>query len=461
MKLGSVNQKWVIIAVALVFLGLSIFAPSEEANNRNLVRPSSFLTNRSDGKVLYLSAEELGIECDRWMKPTFLLDQKVANFVCLHPSVKMTFSEADDILDWVNRGGHLLYAPAVSSMGGSSGFEARTTDTLLNRLKVRSEGVWDRMSFEPPPMKIHRSVWAPAQDLFDELGPAISGLGHSLELSDEKIRRDQWDVLASRSSSYSLRTAEDAAEGAQSHAAMEIGAAPGDEVGIARRSFGGGEIVLLSDATDLINGRIKDSEPAIFALRLLAGWSERGVVHFDELHHGFKAGKGMLASVWGWLTGSRRGRACLGLFLLILIAVLIHGIRLGSPIPAPPKMGRSSLGHVDALANAYSRASGRNRSAQLLLEGFRLRQGRGAVRTESLDQHLEDIEMAYPDLSTEIECMRTELEALGPDSDSPNKPGAGNRPSLARLAQAADRIHAVTHAVTHTRRGHHNSLRVS
>ncbi len=457
MSLGARNQKWVVVAASLLFLGVAIFAPTEDENNPNLVRPSSFLTNRSDGKALYLSAEELGIECDRWMSPTSLLDRKVANFVSLHPSVRMTFSEADQILSWVNRGGHLLYVPAASSMGGDSGFEARETDPLLSRLKVRSEGVWDRMSIKPSPMKIDRSAWAPAEPLFADMGAAIGGLGHGLALRADKEKRNQWEILASRNSSDRGLARGDATEASQSKVMDESAATSGAVIGIARRSYGSGEIVLLSDATDLLNGRINDSEPALFVLRLLSSWRGRGVVYFDELHHGFKAGEGLLATVWGWLRRSRRGQACLGLFCLILIAVLINGLRLGSPIPAPPKFGRSSLDHVDALAQAYSRANGRNRSAQLLLEGFRLREARGALRSDSLALHLDDLAQAHPELAAEVECLRAEFEALERKPDPTNKPDDRSRPSLTRLAQAMDRVHAVAHA----KAGHHKSLRVS
>ncbi len=152
---------------------------------------------------------------------------------------------------------------------------------------------------------------------------------------------------------------------------------------------GKGRVVLSSTPYLFSNLALKDDTVAVLALNILALAGEKGMVWFDEWHHGFQTG-----SVIGpgqWLQHTPGGHALLFVVGVIFLALLIQGRAFGRPIPLLHEIKRRGpLEHVTAIANLNRKAGHRNE----VLKQYHHRLKRHLGQRYRLDPSLDDAEYA-------------------------------------------------------------------
>jgi hypothetical protein len=115
---------------------------------------------------------------------------------------------------------------------------------------------------------------------------------------------------------------------------------------VAVRTVGAGRVVLLADASPLLNGRLDRRDDAALALSVTGGGRP---VAFVESVHGYGR-----ASGWGALPGRFRGALVL-LGLAGAALVLARGRRLGPPQPAGRALAPARSEYAEGLAGALLR----------------------------------------------------------------------------------------------------------
>lgn len=135
-----------------------------------------------------------------------------------------------------------------------------------------------------------------------------------------------------------------------------------DQGGIALgvRRVGAGEVVWLADAYPITNEGIAEADNARLGVLLAAGAG--GEIWFDEYHHGFARGGGVIERI------GAGGQSALLLFVLGLALLLAaYSRRLGPPIQVIETPAARTMAYIDSLAALYRKA-GAHREALVALE---------------------------------------------------------------------------------------------
>jgi hypothetical protein len=137
--------------------------------------------------------------------------------------------------------------------------------------------------------------------------------------------------------------------------------APNGDVLAARRSYGGGQVVVIAGPAPLTNGGLRDNATARFVYQeIVARLPANGVVLFDEAHRDLplSGDDGFTTRMFRWVAGTSVGGAAVAAGGLVFLYLLLSGRRLG-PALRPTAAGASSrtmFEHVQALAGLYRRA---------------------------------------------------------------------------------------------------------
>ena len=137
-------------------------------------------------------------------------------------------------------------------------------------------------------------------------------------------------------------------------------------------------VILLADAELLRNRALRRTAAGPFALRLLGSRYRRVV--FEEYHHGFGAQGSLAGAALAWSRRSPWGWAVWQLALVGLLALLFGAVRFGPARPAIPRLRRSPLEHVRALATALAAAQGHDEAIGAMVRGLRRRLAPAALR---------------------------------------------------------------------------------
>jgi hypothetical protein len=161
------------------------------------------------------------------------------------------------------------------------------------------------------------------------------------------------------------------------------------------RGDGGGDVILLADATLARNRALRETAAGPFVLGLFAGRFQR--VIFEEAHQGFGEGGSLAAATLAWSWRSPLGWGMWQLAMVGVLALLAGAVRFGPPRRVLPRQRRSPLEHVRALATALAAARGHDVAIAAIVEGLRRRllpsgqRGRGDWRAwlAHLAEHVE------------------------------------------------------------------------
>ena len=152
---------------------------------------------------------------------------------------------------------------------------------------------------------------------------------------------------------------------------------------------GKGRVILSATPYLFSNLALKDDTIATVVLNILAMTHPKGLVWFDEWHHGFQSGS--IVGPGQWLRHTSGGHALLFVVAVIFIALLMQGRAFGRPIPLLHEIKRRSpLEHVTAIANLNRKAGHRNE----VLKQYHQRIKRQLGQRYRLDPSLADAEYA-------------------------------------------------------------------
>ncbi|MBI5351127.1 MAG: DUF4350 domain-containing protein [Chloroflexi bacterium] len=151
---------------------------------------------------------------------------------------------------------------------------------------------------------------------------------------------------------------------------------------------GKGRVVLSSTPYLFSNLALKDDTVAALTLNILALAGQKGMVWFDEWHHGFQTGS-IIIGPGQWLRHTSGGHALLFVVGVVFLALLLQGRAFGRPIPLLHEIKRRGpLEHVTAIANLNRKAGHRNE----VLKQYHQRVKRHLGQRYRLDPSLDDAE---------------------------------------------------------------------
>lgn len=355
------RELWMLAGVVLVIVALAVLTGRSRGDGSSAFdpRPSTYLNGPFGARALIETMRELKLPVSRRMEPFADAGRLQGPLAVLAPSMDPSEGELHALAQWVRGGGTLIYASRASSgllrkevaldtLG--LGLVPVSRDTLVMAMEVRGVG----------------AVATTAAGRLTEGVGTVEGFRRGFSRGSRALRGAT--VLASTG---------------------------GTPVVVDFR-LGKGRVIAWSDALPLVNGRLKTSRAALLFARTAADAADGRAVWFDEYHHGFESGTGIVRGTVRFLLGERWGHAALQVTVALLGVLLLFGRRFGAPLPPPPVRRRSPLEHVEALAGAYRQAGARDTARRLLLAGMARRLGRRVAHTPAAEQELIQRLAAHP-----------------------------------------------------------------
>jgi hypothetical protein len=267
---GIATGVFLIISVLLASLS------SHRSADTFLRRPSTFFTDPSGARALFLVMKQFLPATEQWRRPIHLLpphgtNDAVGTVVMAGPVEPLALNEAEHLHRWLGGGGQLILLTA-------SGWPLshRKTSTELNSNEDTAA----------QPRETLLSRYAPALR-WTEAGRLLTGRATGSSIPEGEI------TLGWRRSF------------ADTGGAQVIASVDGVPLAL-ELPIGRGRIVAIADPAMASNGVLRRSDNAVWLVSLTAGWTP-GKVLFDEYHHGFGLKRGtmelaraFLMTPWGW-----------------------------------------------------------------------------------------------------------------------------------------------------------------
>jgi hypothetical protein len=130
--------------------------------------------------------------------------------------------------------------------------------------------------------------------------------------------------------------------------------------------YGDGEIVYLTDPYMISNAGISQVDNAQMAINVVA--SRRGIIAFDEYHHGYGANENR---VLAYFTGTPVIPIILQILLLIGVVLFTQSQRFARPLPAAEPNRLSKLEYVSAMAELQQRTRAYDLALENIYSEFR------------------------------------------------------------------------------------------
>ncbi len=302
-----------VIPLVILFAILALVAgygASRQAESEQLYPPGSIQSTRPNGgRALYLWLREMGYQTSVIEGPAFAIEQNVDLLLILAPIGEFRagfgLSEVSIVESWVRGGGTLILA------------QGNGWDALLRNLGFETE-------------------WSPL--LSDQ-----ATLAQPLLISPPF-------VTATIKSDWSLKHAP------PSDAIVHMIAE--DKPLVVSRQAGRGQVFVVSGLYPFTNAGLRQVSSAALVYNLiLRGAGRRGIVAFDEFHHGQRDPM----SLRTWLVTTPPGWAILYGALVVFAYLLIGGKRFGAAVPLPEHMARrTTVEFITAMANLRRRAGRRH-----------------------------------------------------------------------------------------------------
>jgi hypothetical protein len=357
-------------AIFLIVSVLLAALSSRQSSDPLLRRPSTFFTDPSGARALFLVMQQLLPEAAQWRRPLNLLpmpetSEAPSTLIVAGPARPVSTDEAEHLERWLGAGGQLILLSAngwpfrlraslnATERPGADAAEAEQVETLLSRYA--------------PSLR-----WTGAGKI--NTAPAA---GSSVPAQDI--------TLGWRRSFADTSTAKVVAAANNAAIAVEI-------------PVGQGRILAIADPMMASNAALRRSDNAVWLVNLAAGWGNGRIV-FDEYHHGFGHKRGtaeltgaFLMTPWGW---------CVLQFAAAGLLYIAYRRRFGRirELPAPDRS--SPLELVDARAGVLQTAAAQGLAAELIVQ--HLCQNLTRARSKTVDA---------TDLSQELANLATNSAAL-------------------------------------------------
>lgn len=306
MKLA--RDGWLAIGLFVVLAAITIFAAVRDVQAPSLPRLASESNAPEGARALWLWLEQLGYQVTRESPASFRVADEADLLLVLEPTFPFASGDWREIDDWVADGGTAVFAGQWLSLSSVAGhydfFLGPASDSDAVGLQVPL--------FNSPPFR-------PSAPLRAALSFNASG------------REDFVTLLAG----------------------------PDGPVVLAFEQ-GKGRVILSAVSEPFTNEGLKQADNASVVLNVVSAARRRGVVMFDEWHHGLRSAEAELAGPGDWLFATPAGRAMLFVAGVVFLALVFRGQRFGRPVPLSKEMlRRAPLEHITAIANLSRRAGHR------------------------------------------------------------------------------------------------------
>lgn len=354
----TTNRLTAAIAMG-VFLILAVLLASfssRQSSDALLRRPSTFFTDPSGARALFLVMKQFLPATAQWRRPFQYLPKPgsadaASTLIAAGPARPLSGSEVDHLDRWLASGGQLILLTA-------NGWPMRPRMSSNDADSIETPAQNDA---EPGAMPMLLSRYAGALHWTKE-EKLITGRAAGSSIPNGEI------TLAWRRGFTHTGGAKVVASAGNTAVAVEI-------------PVGQGRIIAVADPTMASNGALRRSDNAVWLVSLAAGWGN-GKILFDEYHHGFGQKRGawqltraFFATPWGWCV--------LQVVAAGLLYVFAYRRRFGRirELPAPNRA--SPLELVKARAGVLQVAAAQGLAADLIVQ--HLSQNLGKAPSKTLD----------------------------------------------------------------------------
>jgi hypothetical protein len=321
----------VLSAVVLVLLVLFLGSSGQPVQSSYRENTSSFFTDESGTKAIYMVMREFLPSVGRWMKPLDLLPPpgqvNPTTLLVMGPSERLRQEEAQGLEEWVRQGGQLILAiQGPWMLEAPEGWTGRT-DSFLAR---------HGFSFS-------------AEQTGEETAEYTDATG-TLVLAGGALKRGQYAVRFSG----------------------------GGTIKGGQKQLGSGRIIVIADRRAWSNDRLARSANAVWLVSTALSWGN-GRLLIDEFHHGFQRTRGPISLMFSFFA-SFWGLAFVQLALAGVLLLWLMGRRFGPVMEAGPGRLRQPLRRIESLATLLAAAKAKEFALQaihqhLLRRLWRLRFG--------------------------------------------------------------------------------------
>jgi hypothetical protein len=382
----TTNRLTAALAIG-IFLILSIVLASLSSQQRNdtfMQRPSTFFTDVSGARALFLVTKQLVAATEQWRRPIHLLPLpdaagSASTIITAGPTRPLAASEAEHLQRWLNAGGQLVLLTA-------NGWPLRRR-VAAGELEIREESVDDIGGGET-----FLSRYAPGLH-WTKPGQINTGRVIGQSVPDGEI------ILTWRRGFATTGAAKVIALAGSTALAVEI-------------PVGQGRIIAIADPTMASNGALRSSDNAVWLISLATGW-RRGKILFDEYHHGFGQKRGateltraFFLTPWGWYV--------LQVVVAGLLYIFGYRRRFGRIREMAQPDRASPLELVEARAGVLRAAAAQTLAANLILQHLCQTLGKAhgkAVDTSDLSHELKNLSRNRG-IAAPITTLRTLLAKL-------------------------------------------------
>ena len=354
---GVQKQNLVIAALAiLIFIFLfTILSPAKPAQSFFEEKTSTFYTDQSGTKAIFLVLKAFLPSIERWMKPLKVLpppeSDNPTSLLIMGPSIAIEAGEADSLDNWVKKGGQLI----IASQSSWSYEEATSADGSFRQVDYLSRHGFSFIAGE-----------ADLEEYEDAAGKLLLK-GSALHHSDFKA----------------LFTGKAGIMGGEKR--LELG-----------------RIIVVADRLVWSNRRLAESENTAWLVSTVLSWGN-GRLLIDEFHHGFQKTRGAFLLMLSFFKSSW-GFAFLQLAAAGLLLIFARAKRFGNVVELLPERRRDPLEKIKALGALLEAAGAKGFAVktihQLLLK--RLWQFRyGAIQAKG-QRHVEKAVLNVQSFSKDI-----------------------------------------------------------
>ncbi|MDX1492428.1 MAG: DUF4350 domain-containing protein [Longimicrobiales bacterium] len=312
------------------------------------------------------SLEELGVATG--MRFTDLASDPPGGggLVLMEPIVELSAREANRVLEWVRRGGVLVYSP---------GFGEARADSLFLELLIHPQDPYELTTYRDS-LVAHRWTDSPRGWVSTR----------TFRVAVDPKRPGSWEPLSE-------------------------GDLEGSSLGWL--ALGDGGVLVIADGRELSNRFLAESEIALTATRAVVDLLASDTLVFSEYHQGMGGSRGLVRESLALAGELAPGRIFLHLVATGALLLLLVNGRFGRPLPSPPAPRRSTVEHVNAVAHIYRAGRSDHTVAHHLVRGAARRAGLDAGGES--DEELLERWSRRSDLAEPLRRAREALTADPPD----------------------------------------------
>ncbi len=303
-------------------------------------RASTFFTDQSGARALLLVMQRFLPAVEQWRLPLNRIsdDEPAGTLIVAGPATPLSRSEAEQLDQWLERGGQLILA---SANGWPLTSRAATEKSANNETKKSSRR--DSVKKET-----YLSRHAPG------LAWSEQGELERVQIKGSSLPDGSLTVQTRRHFS-SAREGNVLAKSEKGVLAIEI-------------PIGKGRIVALPDPAIVSNRALRHADNAVWLVTLAARWPN-GKVLFDEYHHGFGEQRSVAMLAWAFLK-TPWGWVLLQVAAAGLLYVFGYRRRFGRISEPLPQARTSPLELVEARASLFQAAEARELAASLIVQNL-------------------------------------------------------------------------------------------